>query len=72
MTQSMRDGLQYVKNAHGGATMKTFIEDFAPIGSYIWVEIFPGCIEFIEGGHIVLNAEGERLLIGADAEVVTP
>ena len=54
--------LEYVFNTNGGATPAVFIEDFAPIGGKLWLELtqqYP-YLGVNSQGRVVLTRSGEE------------
>lgn len=63
MNDFIKRCLRYVKNAGEGATADRFIEDHAPIGERLYLElIVGGWIKEDETNHIYLTESGKEAL----------
>lgn len=58
----MRQALEYVRNANGGASRENFVEDFEPVGDQLWDELVSRDLVEERAGRIFLSAKGEREL----------
>jgi hypothetical protein len=64
MTPQARQALEYVRNTGGGATVGNFLDDHAPVGDRLWLELrFPvALIDYTTETGLVLTDAGRRAL----------
>jgi hypothetical protein len=54
--------LQNIRNANGGATVATFVDDWEPIGWRVWDDLHALGYVTVVDGKICLTADGVKAL----------
>lgn len=62
---SILHALRYVHNTNGGATQANFIEDFEPVGEWLWDQL-ERYVRIDDDGKIRLTADDGKIRLTAD------